>query len=54
MSLTGQLDLSRLQILDGGMGSLIESLGYDCSSTAAWSSGANISHPECVVQAHKE
>lgn len=41
MSLNNQLDLSRVQILDGGMGSLIENLGYDCSSTPAWSSGAN-------------
>jgi S-methylmethionine-dependent homocysteine/selenocysteine methylase len=54
MALSGQLDLTRLQILDGGMGSLIESLGYNCSSTIAWSSGANIAHAQCVVQAHKE
>lgn len=54
MAFADQLDLTRLQILDGGMGSLIENLGYDCSSTVAWSSGANISHPEFVVQAHKE
>ncbi|KAI6176809.1 Homocysteine S-methyltransferase 1 [Aphelenchoides bicaudatus] len=54
MAFASQLDLTRVQILDGGMGSLIEYLGYDCSSTDAWGSGANLTHPECVVQAHKE
>jgi homocysteine S-methyltransferase len=52
--MSGQLDLNKIHVLDGGMGSLIESLGYNCSSTAVWSSGANLTQPELVVDAHKK
>lgn len=38
-SSTMSLNLSRVQVLDGGMGSLIENLGYDINSTEAWGSG---------------
>ncbi|KAI6239035.1 Homocysteine S-methyltransferase 1 [Aphelenchoides fujianensis] len=47
-------DFSRLTVLDGGMGSLIEELGYDTASTVAWSSGANTVRPDLVVKAHSE
>lgn len=54
MSFSSDLDLSRVRILDGGLGSAIEHNGYDCSSTDAWSSGANITHPHIVIQSHLE
>ncbi|KAI6188636.1 Hcy-binding domain-containing protein [Aphelenchoides besseyi] len=45
-------DDQRLRILDGGMGALIEKLGFDPSKTVAWSSGANVTDPELVFKAH--
>ncbi|KAI6233390.1 Hcy-binding domain-containing protein [Aphelenchoides fujianensis] len=47
------VDFGRLQVLDGGMGSTIERMGFDASSHVAWGSGANITNPELVLAAHK-
>ncbi|KAI6239336.1 Homocysteine S-methyltransferase 1 [Aphelenchoides fujianensis] len=47
------VEFGRLQVLDGGMGSTIERMGFDASSHVAWGSGANITNPELVLAAHK-
>ncbi|KAI6171010.1 Homocysteine S-methyltransferase [Aphelenchoides bicaudatus] len=48
----GAIDLRLLHVLDGSMASAVEELGYDNKSTCAWSSGANLTHPDLVVKAH--
>ncbi|KAI6225275.1 Homocysteine S-methyltransferase 1 [Aphelenchoides fujianensis] len=47
------VDFGRLHVLDGGMGSTIERMGFDASSHVAWGSGANITNSELVLAAHK-
>jgi len=48
------VDRDRVFVLDGGFGSLLESLGYDVNKHDLWSGGANMDRPDLVSKAHKK
>jgi S-methylmethionine-dependent homocysteine/selenocysteine methylase len=44
---------SEVLVLDGGLGSLVEKLGYAVDESEIWSSGALVDAPELVQKGHQ-
>jgi S-methylmethionine-dependent homocysteine/selenocysteine methylase len=44
---------SEVLMLDGGLGSLVEKLGYAVDESEIWSSGALVDAPELVQKGHQ-